>query len=189
MPVVMGHLKGLAPKTSRSPTFKERLRLHSPVLSNSQPSQRPLSRTPAHCTIPVHSPQLILCSSAAIPLPADTNWGTPPPPPRILNHSGRASSTPLRSQCSLPTVGSPDHPPPLTAAASQHRPGPHVPSGTGAAISPAVLMGPDSAARFLTAGRPPAGAALHRAAVPHHIASRSRQRVCRIQLQHGMGGT
>lgn len=38
--------------------------------------------------------------------------------------------------------------------------------------APAVLMGPDSAARFRTGGRPPAGAAPHRAAVPHHIALR-----------------
>lgn len=108
------------------------------------------------CTIPIPFQQLPSWCSSAFPAAA--------PHSAPIGASGQPEPCPHVSLPQEHPARSPRHPIPTSPLA--RAPPPPPPS------APAVLMGPDSAARFRTGGRPPAGAAPHGAAVPHHIAAR-----------------
>lgn len=191
-------VEGFASKASRSPAFQQRPRQDTwscgwQQHGNTQPRESPRGKTHPN---KIRAQPLALGTKGRsdgrlqkVPLasPSCTRTIAEDNPTRCpLHHSHSFSAAPIPVLCCLPhccptlcthqvpepcphaslpqehPARSPRHPVPMSPLARAPLP----PS------APAVLMGPDSAARFHTGGRPPAGAAPHGAAVPHHIAAR-----------------
>lgn len=195
-------VEGFASKASRSPAFQQRSRQDTwscgwQQHGNTQPRESPRGKTHPNKIraqplalgtkgrsdgrlqkVPLASPSCT--QTIAEDNPTHVSQSSP------LHHPHSFSAAPIPVLCCLPhchptlcthrvpepcpraslpqehPARSPCHPIPTSPLAWAPPP----PS------APAVLMGPDSAARFRTGGRPPAGAAPHGAAVPHHIAAR-----------------